>query len=494
MKLFSRKKRNFLSFRHKVILRFLSSVMLSIIFCILMNTLVLQSYYLYKKRSSLRTMFAATNTAITSENSTEEILYKLTSTATNNNSNILVLSEGGALIYSTYPSFATHRISIGVMGILGNFRNLEKGEFVISNSTEDAFNMRSLTLGGKLDNGNIVLISSALEPISESVKISNEFLALSGIFALILFGIITYITALNITNPIMEMSSIAKKMTALDFSQKFDDKFHDSDDEISVLGRCLNSLSDNLEKKISELESANKKLEKDVERIKRVDEARKEFLSNASHELKTPITLIEGYSEALKDGVIVDEKNKEYYINTIYDEAIKMDRLVKELLCLDQLEFDNRSVRKYDFNLTECVSYIVKKFTVLSDKYGTVPQFDASETIIAHFDEFTVDTVVTNYLNNAFNHVDQNKIIKIYFEDIGNKIRLYVENSGKHIDEKEMKKIWQSFYKVDKSRSRDYGGSGLGLAIVKANARRFGTSCGAENTDIGVRFWFDVDK
>ena len=169
-----------------------------------------------------------------------------------------------------------------------------------------------------------------------------------GIASTLICGLVIWLVSKKITDPILELARISERMTHLDFDARYRGK---SFNEIAVLGSHMNELADTLEATISELKTANNELQKDIEKKNRIDEMRREFLANVSHELKTPIALIQGYAEGLKEGVNDDEESRNFYCDVIMDESAKMNNMVKKLLTLNELEFGNSVVTMERFDI-----------------------------------------------------------------------------------------------------------------------------------------------
>ena len=262
--------------------------------------------------------------------------------------------------------------------------------------------------------------------------------------------------------------------------------------EIDLLGNHMNRLSETLERTISELKSANVELTKDIEKKTKIDEMRREFLSNVSHELKTPLALIQGYAEGLQECINDDEESRNWYCEVIIDEAAKMNRMVKKLLTLNQLEFGNDQVVMERFNITELIRGITGASRILLEQNGITLDLDGLDDVDVWGDEFKVEEVITNYLSNAINHCEGEKRICIFYTRKPDLLRVSVFNTGKPIPEEDIGQIWDKFYKVDKARTREYGGSGIGLSIVKAIMDSFHQECGVINHENGVEFWMEL--
>lgn len=347
----------------------------------------------------------------------------------------------------------------------------------------------NLELIGVLDSGENIYISSNFESIKESADIASRFLAFVGLFALLVGAAIMSFVSRSFTKPILEAADIADKMAALDFETKYDVQ---SDDEIGRLGQSLNILSTELEKTIGELKTANNELTRDIEQKTQIDEMRKEFLSNVSHELKTPIALIQGYAEGLKENISDDTESRDFYCDVIMDEASKMNNMVRKLLDLNHIEFGDDKADFQRFDITDLIRGVINNSSILIEQKEARVEFDEPKLSV-WADEFMIEEVVTNYVSNALNHIDGEKIIRISYERSGESVRIKVFNTGNTIPEDELDKIWIKFYKVDKARTREYGGSGVGLSIVKAIMDSHNKPYGAVNHEDGVEFWFELD-
>ena len=315
-------------------------------------------------------------------------------------------------------------------------------------------------------------------------------------FAILIAAVIVSYVSRKFTEPILELNAIAKKMSNLDFSHKY--RITDADDEINNLGKSINTMSDKLEKTIKQLRNTNIELEKDIEEKSKIDEMRKSFISDVSHELKTPIALIQGYSEGLLENVNTDEENRKFYAEVILDETNKMDKLVKQLLELMKLEYGKREFTDSVFNIVEVEKEVIRKSKVMLEETQVEVKYETPEEINVYADDFYIEQVVTNYITNAIKHVkevDGEKYIKITNEvNIEkNNVRIKVFNTGEQISEEHMARIWNRFYKIDESRNRSNGGTGIGLAFVKAIMTNYGKDYGLINKENGVEFYFDLE-
>ena len=495
----SKKQNPLKSVRVKLFMTLSLVILLIIIFLILVNNFVLGRFYLYSKRQTLKSVYRTVNDYYNNDKS-ENFEEKLEQIAIQNNFDILIRNNENVNIYTSnkdfYSTFGqmnemTSRFNIGVGELIEQSDN-----FVIKKIKDSKNGITYILLSSTLDNGYLLYIRIPISSIQESVKISNNFLYLMAGFAILIAAVIVSYVSRKFTDPILELNDIAKKMSNLDFSHKY--RIKDVDDEINNLGRSINVMSDKLERTINQLRNSNIELEKDIEEKSKIDEMRKSFISDVSHELKTPIALIQGYSEGLFENVNTDEESRKFYAEVILDETNKMDKLVKQLLELMKLEYGKRQFNDKKFNIVEVEKEVVRKSKVMLEEKKVKIEFNLSEEINVFADDFYIEQVISNYITNAIKHVkeiDGKKVISIVNEvNIEkNKVRVKIFNTGENIAEEHINRIWNRFYKVDESRNRTDGGTGIGLSFVKAIMNNYGNRYGVTNKEDGVEFYFDLD-
>ena len=339
---------------------------------------------------------------------------------------------------------------------------------------------------------DFVLARTTMESIRNNVSISNTFMAFTAFTALIIGGLLVLVISQKVTAHIKRLYRISDEMKQLNFEAKYesDEKYKN---EIDILGQNMNELSETLETAIRDLKNANVALKQDIEHKEEIDAMRKEFLSNVSHELKTPIALIQGYAEGLKEGINDDAESRDFYCEVIMDEAAKMNIMVKKLLTLNQLEFGNENATMERFDIVEMVKNYVKSADLLAKQKDVTVMVGDYPPIYVWGDEFRIEEVLQNYYSNALNHIDGERKIEIKLTRMDNKVRVSVFNTGKPIPEDSIGHIWEKFYKVDKARTREYGGSGVGLSIVKAIMESMNQAYGVINYDNGVEFYFELE-
>jgi two-component system sensor histidine kinase VanS len=362
---------------------------------------------------------------------------------------------------------------------------------VIETENDPTLNISFMVLKRQLADGDVLLIRLPLAAVAESATYASRFMAFSGLVAMLAGGIWAYFFARRFTAPLKELSAAAHNISRLDFSQKC---AISGEDELAQLGESINNLSTQLNKAIAELNERNRQLAADVEKERSLDKLRKNFISSVSHELKTPVSLILGYAEGLKENVADDADSRNYYCSVIIDEAAKMDKLIKDLLDLSQVESGFFRMQRTDFDLSPLIDDLLLKYRArLADK-GISLVVEKAPPILVSGDELRVEQAIINLLNNAIDHADNEKLIRLTVAEGPDKIRLSLFNTGKQIAADCLDNLWLSFYKTDQARTREFGGYGLGLSIVRAIQELHGNAYGVENVAGGVVFWFELDK
>lgn len=468
----------------------------TVLLCWFLNNTFLDSFYTVNKQNALLDGFHTIDEASEKgELESEEFDIVFEKMCTNENLSVLVLSPDAEVVLSSENNTSKlkrlfYAALSSIMGGNGTEVIEETEQYILERQDDDRLRAEYLTLWGTLSDGNLILMRTALESIKESVAIANEFLAYVAIVAVALGALTAIYVSRRITRPVLELTRLSKRMTDLDFAAKFQPGKRPN--EVDELGEHMNALSETLERTISELKSANNELKRDIEKKEKAERMRSEFLSNVSHELKTPLALIQGYAEGLQECVNEDEESREFYCDVIVDEADKMNRMVKKLLTLNQLEFGNNIVSMEHFDLTELIHGIVASMDLMLRQKEVSISYP-KESLYVWADEFMVEEALTNYLSNALNHVEFEKRIAIHYETGEGSVRVCVFNTGKEIPEGDLGKIWDKFYKVDKARTREYGGNGIGLSIVKAIMDSHHRECGVRNLGNGVEFWLELD-
>lgn len=463
------------------------------------NSAFFESYYVNERVDLLESSYKEVKDVYFDEDYTRDrVVEKILQISNLHNINTYFIDSQWNVIYSSHNNMkeALRRIQEMIFKEEHNEFFADKviieetEEFTIIKSNDKNREFSYIEIYGVLEDGSQILMQITLDSIQENVKIFNKFVQTVGIVMILLSIIIVYFIAAGFTKPVKELSTVAEKMSHMDFSVKYSGE---DNSEIGLLGQSINILSDKLEQNISELKAANIELQKDIEIKNRNEEMRREFVSNVSHELKTPLALVQGYAEGLKEGVMDDPESMEYYCDVIIDETNKMNNMVKKLLTLNQIEYGNDPVNIERIQINEFISAILKAYSLKLDKNGIKLEFESDGEFYVWFDLMQLEEVFINMLSNAINHCENEKNINVNIKKVDKYVKISVFNTGKNIPESDLKRIWEKFYKVDKARTREYGGNGIGLSIVKAILDNFEAPFGVENKENGVEFWFMLE-
>ena len=501
-------------------------VALAIVLIMLANAFLLEDYYYNEKMDALEDTYEALNQAA-QDGSLSSITFgtRLTQLGSRDNVNVLIMDQESqtVLAFTTDTDTMVRRMLDNIFGVTNDlpegFDEEEAQEWVADRDAPNYYIVKTLMDDGStrvqivldkstnteymerwgmLADGSYYLMRTAVDSIRANSQIANEFTLYIGLVVLAVGFILSLLAARSVTRPISQITELSQRMGQLDFSAKYVSKGHPRT-EIAILGDNMNDLSSKLEETISELKNANAQLQQDLERREANEAMQREFISNVTHELKTPIALIQGYAEGLQDGMAENPEDRDYYCGVITDEAQKMNRMVQQLLSLTHLEFGQNNDLSYsNFDIVELVrSYLNSAGKLAADEDIEI-RLHADGPVMVWADQFYAEEVFQNYYTNAVHHCELvdgvKKVIDIRFEQKDNNVRIRVFNTGRPIPEESMPRIWEKFYKVDKARTREYGGSGVGLSIVKALMDLMHQGYGAVNYDNGVEFWFELEK
>lgn len=488
------------SIRRQIATIFICLVCSILLVSILINSQFLDNYYIYNKQSTLVELYDRLNEAIKKDNlGTDKTLDELSELVENGNITFVIITQENKPILTATPNEAkAQELLAQLIGYLFNKISVNgtilkvNDDYQIHSTKDQMSGSEYIEMWGYLEDDSAFILRSPLESIRESVMLANEFLIYTMIIMVIVGSIFVWYFSKRITDPILELATLSKCMADLDFGAKYTSG---GKNEIGVLGASFNSMSEKLEQTVSELKNANYELQKDIEKKEKIESMRAEFIGNVSHELKTPIALIQGYAEGLKEGISEDPESRAFYCDVIMDEANKMNQMVKNLLTLNQLEFGKEEISFERFNVVELIEGVIESCEILIQQKGVEVRFKPEKETFVWADEFKVEQVFRNYLSNALNHVENERVIDIrILENQENEtVRVSVFNTGKPIPKEDIDQIWNKFYKVDKARTREYGGNGIGLSIVKAIMELFQKEYGVKNYTNGVAFWFELD-
>lgn len=481
-----------LSLKHKLSIIIATVLTLVIVIVCILNLTFFERFYINNRKDKLVSSYNNMKDVIEKNGFAEDdIKAEMLRLSKLHNINVFIVDINWKTAYSTQNNAEyTYRWLQRFM--FSNDESIEvladNNEYTLKRGYDYESRMSYMIIYGTMTDGTQIVMQLVIESIRENVRLFNRFILITGAVVLIISMFVVYIVASKFTKPVNELSHIAKEMSDLNFDVKYTGSYHD---EIGVLGQSINLMSDNLKSNITKLKQANYDLEKDIENKNKMADRQREFIANVSHELKTPIALIQGYAEGLKDGVADDKDSMDFYCEVIADEADKMNRLVKSLLTLDGIESGSKEANIERFDLSEMINSIIRSnFLKLREKAIKVVVNIASDVHV-WYDKLHIEEVFSNFFVNAINH--SSGLIKVDMIKKDKILKISIYNSGELIPEGDLEHIWEKFYKVDKARTREYGGNGIGLSIVKAILDTYGMQYGVENEKDGVNFWFELE-
>ena len=331
-----------------------------------------------------------------------------------------------------------------------------------------------------------IYVNLSMQSVEEVMSILNGFIPFFLIFAVALSLLVARVYAKVVSKPIVEITNVADRMAGMELGVLSHVKRHD---ELGRLSKSLNTLSSNLKGALDELVLANKQLKQDYHMELRREKARKEFVANVSHEIKTPLGVIKSYTEGLRDGV--KSEKREHYMSVILDEIDRMESLVVEMLEISKLDAGAAVYRKKETDIRELIDRTANHFENALMECGLSLRVEGNFGT-AEIDEEKINRVLTNLMDNAMKYSEGHSEIILRGDFIEHTQKISIENRCAPLPEEALEKVWDRFYKIDVSHNRDQKGTGLGLAIVKSILEGHGSTYGVENTDDGVRFYFTL--
>ena len=363
---------------------------------------------------------------------------------------------------------------------------LKNNEYVFKEITLLDYRGKVLILFMPYMRDRYIEIITPLSFIQEGLEISTRYHLLIIVLALIIGSSMSFVFSKKMTDPILELKEITQRISLLDFNIKFE---KERKDEIGELGYAINKMGGTLEKNIDEINKVNKKLMEDIENEKRLDKLRKEFIASVSHELKTPIAIIQGYAQGLMENITETEEDRNFYCEIIVEESLKMDSLVKELLLITQMDSGYFKIEKEKVDLYQMIKDIRDKYSSKNREIKYIGEKD----IFAYCDEKYIDRVLENLVVNALKYSTGDREVTITVDDIENKYKIIISNESENLSEDDLENIWTPFYRVNKARDRD--GHGLGLAIVRGILENHKSNFGVYITEKNIiNFWFELEK
>lgn len=472
-------KRKGLGIRAKVFLEIGAIIAVCLVGISIANSQLLESVYIWNVERTLTTM------ALNAEDAGADYFYLLAENEIKENVSIDLYDNQDNYLYEGSGKF----ISANKLNIISRTQNEDGSYFNVV--AEDGSTTQYIVFGKDFENGWHIEITAQKDPIKENANLATSVTTTITILALILALVFISAYSKHFTKPLIQMSEVANRIANLDFSAKCE---INRGDEIGALADNINVVSESLNSALSELREKNAQLMEDIEKERRIEKMRADFISAASHELKTPIAIIRGYAEGLKMNVGEDDEGASEYCDIIMRESDRMNALVLNML---EQSLYSSGVKKPDMTELEVNPFIedlLKTVTPIFEEKGVKANFTASNNFIAFADKAQMTTVLSNIVLNACSHAGGEKLIEITTEKVDNKIKVNVYNTGSRVEDKDKDEIFTSFYRADKAHSRAEGRFGLGLAIVKSITENHNCDCGFENKENGVTFWFTMPE
>lgn len=477
-------KKHFITIRLKLFAQIVAILLLAILAFLALNYWYLGDIYITNEKKNM------TGIADEIDNldfSSESFANMLRSYESESGIMIDVYDENGEQLYESSIVFMG---TSGKLSVLSRDESADGSFFEIQQAEGSGMQYivycRSLKSGGELE------MFSRKSTIDANTDVALTVMGYTAIAAVLIAAFVIFLYTGKFTKPLIRMSAVTKNMAQLDFSEKIDENTHD---EIGLLAGSINELSNSLDTALKDLNEKNERLLDDIEQEKKLDTIRKSFVSNVSHELKTPISIIQGYAEGLKIMLPENENSSAGdYCDIIMNETEKMNSLVLQLLELSSYEAGGNQLKKENFSISALVNEYYNASKMVLDENQIDFSVDIDKSFIGFGDIVKINMVLNNYISNAVSHANGEKKITVSCLDNGEMYRLYVFNTGEHIKNEDIENIWQSFYRADKSRSRKDGRFGLGLSIVSAICNLHETKYGVENVENGVRFFADIEK
>lgn len=477
--------------RVKLFLVFISLLLFFQIFFLIANAYFIDDIFIWGNKRSMLAMYTEFKDELSKNVNEEMLIHEM---SFDYGGNIAVLDTDKAVIISTYTRFNSGRltrilpnIEFAISNIMSNAK-LDKYFFITPSYMQ---NQKNLIFIGRLPNNRFFIAEKSMAIVYDNSRIAEKFFIISGIITLFIGLIAVYFLSASLTRPIIQINEVVQDIANLKFDKKIKTK---SNDEIGKLGNSINHISGKLSQVLNELTEANNKLKEDIEYERSMEKMRRQFVSSVSHELKTPISMIQGYADGLKFNIAKSPEDVQYYCDVIVDESEKMGQLVKDLLDLSSYESGTFKIKKVNFDFTQLIRETVDRYQITFIDKNIELLLDLPEQCIISADEFRMEQVINNFISNAEKHVNVNGSINIKLQEASNSIRLSVYNTGSRIESSDMENIWNSFYKVESEKYGASIGTGLGLAIIKAIVELHQGSYGVSNVDNGIEFWIEVPK
>lgn len=403
-----------------------------------------------------------------------------------NNFNFTIADENMNSVYQTNQT--EKRVYRDIQLQIDNF---SKTAVVIRRKRQNNESIRLLGIINQGEHSYYVSIRDNLKSIDGSFRFTVKILICVFLVAMATGSGIMYIMSKRLVNPINQLEGVSRKLAQRDFSEKAEE--NGRFDELNHLAESINSMSEQIQGYIKDIENNREKLLQQNMQQERLEKARKNFVSNVSHELKTPLAVISSQVEMLE--YLPEEEQRAYYYTSIQEEITKMSEMVGNLLDITVLEHNMGRVLKKEISLNKIMNYILMKYDALFQRKSIQVETELEDYCKVYGEQEYIEQAISNFVMNALQHTENGNRIKISMHKINRDIFVRIYNQGQPIAKKDMENIWKSFYVPEQEREKEeegLGHTGLGLYIVKSVIEMHGGSCGVQNIEEGVEFWFSI--
>ncbi len=458
------------SIRGKLWLGMMALVAVILLALWLLQIVFLQTFYADMRISNIEQQLDAIGQT-TQQGNLQEVRFALDRLASIQNLTIEWLDSQGRLVYASSGEQVGHMPMM--MGMArGLYERALSGQQVQLTASHPRFGSEYILLGLPLEGGGGALIATVpMAAVAETVTILKRQLVYVSVLLLALTAALSYWLARGFARPIKQMRWAAGAMAEGDFSARVE---HDSQDEIGMLARSINHLG---------------------ERLAKIEQLRRDLVANVSHDLRTPLSVIRGYAETIRDISGDDRGRRDEDLQTIIEETERLTELVDHNLQLALLQSGNAEINSRDFSIGELLQDIVGKYSVMAQQQGINLQVRASFDLIALADEAKIAQVVQNLLQNSLQHTEPGGSITLKAVKSDGKVRVSVADTGSGISPADLEHVWDKYYQARSSEERAFGGSGLGLAIVKGILDAHGSAYHIDSQlGFGTVVWFDLEQ
>ncbi len=491
-----------ITIKNKLLLSFTALILLSLITQLIFNYFFADTLYTMYKKHYMENSFYAIQDAY---DGNEDTLIELASDMEDmHNIQLLIENEDG-ILYATFLTAYEDELENEDMQeeLESSLDNLQGRQDLLRNGPNgygNSPNGNEMFNGGNAEDmlelsgtfeyeGETMYVNMKLPSASlhNSASFFTNSNAIISIFIFILGVIIASRVAKSITKPIEKVEKISSNLANLEFHEYASED--NATREVDSLARSINSMSKELKYHIDELNKVNEKLQQDVEYQMKLEHMRREFVANVSHEMKTPLAILQFYCENLKNDIAGIDKT--YYYDTIIEETNRMDEMVKSMLDISSLENGLSKMNIEEIDFSQVVEHTVAKLQPLLSKFKVELQIE--NDLIVNGDSRYLEQAIKNYVTNAVSHTVEEGTIQVDLKLEDGLAKFSVYNEGSAIDETHIERIWESFYKSDKARVREANTNvGLGLYIVKCIVENHQGRYGVSNIRDGVEFYFEV--